>query len=280
MSVAISPVFRELQSPIKRSKREMRQLILKAEQAIAAIPGHLTAKDFETYHHFHKGIYAREVRIPKGTLVTGRIHKFSHLNMLTLGSIVVWTEQGMKYLHAPSVIKSEKGLKRIGYAITDCAWTTVHENPSNEVDLEKVEDRLFCDTFEEGYLASERTFDDAIAYLGFDALEVKLLSENNDRIDILLENLEIRESVIHGLGIFAQTDFKAGNLLGMAMIGGKRTQLGRYCNHSGKPNSEMRLIDNGRVELIAKIDIKSGDEILNDYYFSFEGTRRLFLCPR
>lgn len=96
--------------------------------------------DIETTHHFAEGIYGREIFIPAGTVLTGKIHRTDHLNFLMQGDITVWTDDGMKRLQAPAIIKASAGTKRVGYAHTDTIWVTVHA--SRETDLEKLEAEL------------------------------------------------------------------------------------------------------------------------------------------
>ena len=88
--------------------------------------------DLPLRHSFAPGIYAREMSIPEGTLLIGKIHKHRHHNFLMQGSIIVLTEdEGVKLLQAPLMVVSEPGTQRIGYAVTDTIWTTVHENKDN-----------------------------------------------------------------------------------------------------------------------------------------------------
>ncbi len=93
-------------------------------------------------HSFAPGVYAREMEIPAGTLLIGKIHKHKHHNFLMKGSIIVLTEtNGVELLQAPLMIVSEEGTQRIGYAITDTVWTTIHENKDNSEDLIVIEER-------------------------------------------------------------------------------------------------------------------------------------------
>ena len=93
-------------------------------------------------HSFAPGVYAREMEIPAGTLLIGKIHKHRHHNFLMKGSIIVLTEaNGVELLQAPLMIVSEEGTQRIGYAITDTVWTTIHENKDNSEDLIAIEER-------------------------------------------------------------------------------------------------------------------------------------------
>jgi hypothetical protein len=93
-------------------------------------------------HHFAnagspQGTYARELFIPKGTVLTGKIHKYAQINIMSKGDISVLTEDGVKRVQAPFIIVSPAGTKRIAYAHEDTVWTTIHS--TSETDLEKIE---------------------------------------------------------------------------------------------------------------------------------------------
>jgi hypothetical protein len=105
-------------------------------------------------HYFSPGVYAREINIPAGTLLTGRIHKFSQLNILSGGEISVLTQDGMKRVKAPFTVVSPPGTKRIAYAHTECTWTTILA--TEETDPDKMEE-LFTVGTEQEYLEFERT---------------------------------------------------------------------------------------------------------------------------
>jgi hypothetical protein len=85
-------------------------------------------------HHFSPGVYARELFIPAGTLLTGKIHKYPQLNILSQGEIAVLTEDGIRRLQASFTIVSPAGTKRIAYALTDCVWTTIHHTFETDPD--------------------------------------------------------------------------------------------------------------------------------------------------
>lgn len=88
-------------------------------------------------HYFSQGVYAREITIPAGTLLTGEIHKYTQLNILSKGDISVLTEDGVKRVQAPFTVVSPPGTKRIAFAHEECVWTTIHG--TDEVDLDKIE---------------------------------------------------------------------------------------------------------------------------------------------
>jgi hypothetical protein len=101
-------------------------------------------------HSFSEGMYVREIFIPKGTYLVGKIHKHSHPNFLLKGEVLVITEgEGREYLRAPLSMISPPGTKRALYAITDLVWVTVHENRTNTQDLSELEKEIIASTYEE-----------------------------------------------------------------------------------------------------------------------------------
>jgi hypothetical protein len=93
------------------------------------------AVDITEKHHFSDGIYAREIFIPAGTMLTGKIHKTDHLNIVSQGKITVATEAGNKTVAAPYSFVAKAGTKRAGYAHTDTVWTTIHATQETDLDL-------------------------------------------------------------------------------------------------------------------------------------------------
>lgn len=118
---------------IESGRVPTREEITRLQRGIAL---YLPRVPCETVHHFSDGIYARELRIPAGTLLTGGIHKREQLNIVSKGRITVWTEAGMVTVGAGAHIPSMPGAKRVGLTWEDTVWTTVISNPSNERDLD------------------------------------------------------------------------------------------------------------------------------------------------
>lgn len=115
--------------------------IVDLEAAISEMPQlHL-----ETRHYFAAGLYARELRIPAGTVLTGAMHLHEHLNIISAGTIEVATDEGAQTITAPATIVSPPGTKRAGYAVTDVVWTTISANPLDERDLPTLERMLVAD---------------------------------------------------------------------------------------------------------------------------------------
>lgn len=122
--------------------------------AIEALMLDMPQVDMPPTHYFSPGVYAREITIPAGTVLTGKIHKYAQLNILSKGDISVLTEDGIKRVQAPFTIVSPAGTKRIAYAHEDCVWTTIHG--TEETDLEKLEEHFIAQSDEE-YLAFHET---------------------------------------------------------------------------------------------------------------------------
>lgn len=93
-----------------------------------------------TFHHFAEGVYGRELRIPAGIAVIGKMHRYSTLNVLAAGQLAVTTPDGPQILEAPAIFVSPPGCKKLGVALTDCVFLNVHA--SHETDLEKLEAEL------------------------------------------------------------------------------------------------------------------------------------------
>jgi hypothetical protein len=107
-------------------------------------------------HHFAPGIYCRELHIPAGVITTSKIHKFACLNILARGERTTLIGEQMVRVKAPFIYVSPAGFKRASITHEDAVWITVHENPTNERDIEALERALVCET-EEEYLAFCRT---------------------------------------------------------------------------------------------------------------------------
>jgi len=101
-------------------------------------------------HIYSDGVYARVLHIPAGVELSGRIHLYENLNILSSGEMHVLTEKGMQHVKAGFHIVSAPGTKRIAKTITDCVWTTILK--TDEKDPEKIE-KLFTVNDEKEYLA-------------------------------------------------------------------------------------------------------------------------------
>ena len=93
------------------------------------------------------GGYAREMTIPQGVALVGRVHKHPCINIVSKGDISVTTDTGVKRIQAPCTFVSPAGTKRAGFAHEETIWTTFHL--TDETDTEKIEDDLGTVTHQE-----------------------------------------------------------------------------------------------------------------------------------
>jgi hypothetical protein len=122
-----------------------------------------TVEDCKVSHFFAPidenygcGTYARQMFIPKGTLIIGKIHRHQHLNFILQGKVSVATEFGKKYFEAPHTFVSEIGLKRAVYAEEDTIWVTVHlTKHTGEENLDKIEEEVIAPSYDQlGFIDS------------------------------------------------------------------------------------------------------------------------------
>jgi len=98
-------------------------------------------------HYFAPGVYAREMWMPAGCLITGKIHLTEHLNMLSQGRVSVSNQGSSVTMQAPYTFVSPVGTKRAIYAHEDSTWTTIHA--TNLTDPDEIEAEIIAETFEE-----------------------------------------------------------------------------------------------------------------------------------
>jgi hypothetical protein len=129
-------------SQILPDSLDYKTAILEAEDMMRSHP----QVDPEVIHHFSPGIYAREMRIKKGTLLTGKIHKTEHLCILN-GDIEIASQDGKGRFTGYLTFLSKPGVKRIGFAHEDTVFTTIHAIEGT--DIQSLEAALVVDTFEQ-----------------------------------------------------------------------------------------------------------------------------------
>jgi hypothetical protein len=111
-------------------------------------------------HSFADGMYVREIFIPAGVMLTGKIHKHTHPNFLMEGKVSMITEDGGAILmEAPQSIISPAGCKRALYTVTPTWWITVHLNPNGHTKFtQKFEDEIIAKTYKDLPLKPKKQF--------------------------------------------------------------------------------------------------------------------------
>ncbi len=100
----------------------------------------------EVKHFFSDGSYGREMTILKDTVIVGKIHKHSHINVISKGVIQVWTEYDMVTYEAPITFVSKPLTKRLVKALEDTVWTTIHV--TDETNLDNIENEVIADSYD------------------------------------------------------------------------------------------------------------------------------------
>lgn len=124
---------------------EMRDKILELEAWMRTQP----QVEIPLKHYFAPGLYLREMRVPKGVTLTGRVHKTEHYCIVLSGKAVVHSEGGHATYQAGDIIHAMPGAKRAIHALEDIVWLNIHHNPGNERDLEKIEEIFTAGDYQE-----------------------------------------------------------------------------------------------------------------------------------
>ncbi len=128
--------------------KQMVNKMLEVESAIANMPDAKFGDDCcPLKHTFGDGLYIREITMPKGYLLTSKIHKTNHPYFVLSGDVSVITPDETIRIIAPHSGITKAGTKRILYMNEETVWITVHA--TKETDLEKIEDELIAKTYEE-----------------------------------------------------------------------------------------------------------------------------------
>ena len=110
--------------------------------AIEAEMKKLPQLDIPVRHYFSLGLYAREITVPATALITGVIHKYPQINILSKGTIRVSIDEEIREISAPHTVVSAAGIKRIAYAVTEVVWTTIVHTFKTDVD--EIEKEFFA----------------------------------------------------------------------------------------------------------------------------------------
>lgn len=114
----------------------MQDKVENLEEALKNVP----QVDCPVKHYFAPGMYAREITIKKGTVLTGAIHKTENLVVLSCGRLQLVTESGTIEISAPHILTVKPGTKNAAYALEDSVWTNFF--PTEETDVDKLVELL------------------------------------------------------------------------------------------------------------------------------------------
>ena len=114
---------------------------------VEAFGGGEHQESFPLTHTFADNVYSREILLPAGSIVIGKIHRHGHINVITKGRVSVLTEFGEDEFVAPYTFVSKPGTKRVVYAHEDTSWITFHG--TKHTDPERAEEEIICKNFAE-----------------------------------------------------------------------------------------------------------------------------------
>lgn len=226
-----------------------------------------------TEHIFSSGKYERKITIPAWTVLTGAEHKTPYRVRLEKGTIAVNTDDGVKVLTAPCEFDASAGMQRAGRVFEDeVVWVDIYDNSDDCTDLAVLEDRLYV--VPNCGLADSRT-DVQKAQIDYGAFlhQIGMTQDEMDAVVHIESDLmempegvavELRDSPIHGKGLFATRDFEAGEIVCPGRLNGKRTPGGRFINHSVYCNVQPEKVGDD-IYAVAMRKIHANDELLVDY---------------
>lgn len=93
-------------------------------------------------HHFTPGLYAREIRMPAGLLITSETHRTEHPFVVSQGRVLVYIEREDRWeaIEAPYFGVTKPGTRRLLVVVHDTVWTTFHV--TNHTDVGKIEEEI------------------------------------------------------------------------------------------------------------------------------------------
>jgi hypothetical protein len=233
------------------------------------------------YHRFGPNIYIRELHMKAGTMAIGHKQRFEHINILLKGKVQMFNDDNsVLVLEAPLFFIGSPG-RKVGLVLEDVVWQNIYS--TSETDITTLEN-LFLDKSELGYAvvlntltveevsSAQKDYLNVLTELNITEEEIqKQVELEYDVTYVLPSNIRITDSQIHGKGVFITSPCNAGDVLAYGRLNSIRTAIGRYTNHSGIPNCQVKLLDNGDAVLVALVDLVGclggnvGQELTIDY---------------
>ena len=109
--------------------------------------GELIEQDCPVTHRFSPGLYLREIFMPEGTRIIGKIHATEHFNVVLTGECTVITAEGFEKITAPHTFISKAGVQKVVVVHKDCRWQTLHV--TDKTDLEEIEKDVIVESYDQ-----------------------------------------------------------------------------------------------------------------------------------
>jgi hypothetical protein len=125
ISKAIRSVFQN------RSVSECITLFDDLEKALLEMP-QIDEEGFQLKEWQSGGMYCRQITIPEGCLLTGRIYKRDHMEVMVSGDISIVSAEGVsKRYEGQNTIEAKSGKRQAGYAHKETIWMTINLCPDD-----------------------------------------------------------------------------------------------------------------------------------------------------
>jgi hypothetical protein len=149
MIIPMKVTSSELDDLLSQHLGTPREKILSFEKSLFELNDYI---NLPLRHFTADDVYVREIFMPAGSLVVGKVHLHEHLNIISTGLVSCYTEEGCIEIRGHHILKSEPGTKRALFVKEDTIWSTIHKKrwgdipPNNEKDINKF---YVVETYEE-----------------------------------------------------------------------------------------------------------------------------------
>jgi hypothetical protein len=109
--------------------------------------GDILEQECPVTHRFSDGIYLREILMPKGTHIVGKIHATEHFNVVLTGKCTVITAEGITEITAPYTFISKAGVQKVVVVHEDCQWQTLHV--TDKTNLDEIEKEVIVEDYDQ-----------------------------------------------------------------------------------------------------------------------------------
>ena len=109
-----------------------REVVLRFEAEVAKLP----QSEPQLRHFFVKGVYVKEITIPKDHVLTSYIHMADCVSTMAKGRMVVTDGVNTLIMTAPCTFVCPAGSKKAGISLEDTVWLDSYANPDDEQDLD------------------------------------------------------------------------------------------------------------------------------------------------
>jgi len=95
-------------------------------------------------------VYAREMKLPKGAVAVGKIHRGRTLNIISQGKFDTVIDGETVTIQAPHIWVSQPGVQKAAYITEDVTWVNIHITEHEaESKLPMIEKDVIAETFDE-----------------------------------------------------------------------------------------------------------------------------------